>query len=87
MNNLMVPECCVCLESYYLCKTICSHDICAGCLIELKNLKCPMCRCELNNLPPGVKKMILKNNKHLDRVINNRVIDIRDLDQFPFLNS
>ena len=44
-----------------------------------------MCRATLTNLPPRVKKIILKNNKHLERVLNDRIIDIRDLNQFPHL--
>ena len=82
----MVPECCICLESFYLCKTSCGHDICCGCLIELKDLTCPICRTFLTNLPKSVKDIILSNNEHLRQVINNRVLDLRDLMQFPPLD-
>ena len=86
MNNLLVPECCICLESHYICKTSCGHDICGGCLIDLNDITCPLCRATLTNLPPSVKKNILKNNKHLEQVLNDRVLDIRDLNQFPYLD-
>ena len=81
MNNLLVPECCICLESHYICKTSC------GCLVELKDITCPLCRSTLTNLPPSIKKNILKNNKHLEQVLNDRILDIRDLNQFPHLDS
>ena len=47
----MDKECVVCLEKYYVCKTPCGHDICAGCLILLIDKNCPICRRTLTNIP------------------------------------
>ena len=72
-------ECCICLESNYVCKTPCKHDICAGCLVLLVNKDCPMCRKPLINLP----KNILEANK---RLAPQKNLSVFDTDDFPPLS-
>lgn len=68
-------ECCVCLESYYVCLTPCKHPICIGCLLKINKLHCPICRRILEHLPINFK------NKY--NQIHNGPIRINDVEEFP----
>ena len=57
--------CAICLEEYknkLTIKTICNHEFCLNCFVDLYDTRCPMCRKELKDyLPDKILNILLKN--------------------------
>ena len=54
-------ECCICYKKKGIYITKCSHNLCLDCLIQLRKIKCPYCRGELD-LPNKIKNIINNNS-------------------------
>ncbi len=78
-------SCCICYEKNYVTKTSCNHHICINCLMELKNIICPLCRKDLyNELPRNLQRYLdAKNVSHSNRELYIRLDDPYEFPPLP----
>lgn len=58
------PQCCACLDNNDVLTLLqCNHFIHLECASKMFNRGCPMCRCDMSDLPRDVKRSIRSNIK------------------------
>ena len=74
-------ECIICLETNWVARSDCNHNICISCLFDIQKDECPYCRKKLFvNFPQKLRSLLNINNQQ-----NNKILNINDSEQFPSL--
>ena len=83
-----MTDCPICFESLnaqFVCKTPCGHEFCLKCILDLKDIKCPLCRgLFIKQLP---KKIVaIWENDKLNNSRKKRYNNMYNDEDFPPLN-
>ena len=74
-------ECIICLETRWVARSDCNHNICISCLFNIQKDECPYCRKKLFvNFPQKLRSLLKINNQQ-----NTKMLNINDSEQFPSL--
>ena len=76
-------NCCICYTKRYVTKTICNHNICINCLMNLKKIICPLCRKDLKKEMPKNLLKYLNNKNSKDLESKSMYLRFSDIEEFP----